>query len=338
MDDNLTLTHVDFWDVGQGDCSVIHLSDGSLIIIDVGPKNSPLITWLHGKTNVIRYILLTHNDADHAGALSSLVADHGDRVGHIWMLLDRAKDNPKFKALFNCADAWAIKTGREIKTIVSGQSLWRSAGQGLEVKIVHPSFSELIKADGPNKSSAMVVIESKDGWLKAWPGDLELETVVTKCAGKSVHSMVGPHHGAPQDVLTKGGKVNYRASVGAEALKLKRAFLSVGSTNNFKHPNPSYVFSLAKAGTHVVCSQVTKVCDHKHCTSRRPVFDGSGMLALPSAPTGVACRGTRRVTFMGDQVLPDKFAMQHLLAVAELETPLCLKGRGWIKGQDVTLP
>ena len=254
------------------------------------------------------------------------------------MLLDRPKNDPKFEALFNCAFGWETRTGREIKTVVSGQSMWLSANQGLELKIVHPSFSELMNADNPNKSSAMVVLESKEGWLKVWPGDLELETVVTKCGGKSVHSLVGPHHGAPSDLLPKGGKVKYRAETGAEALKLKRAFLSVGSCNQHKHPNPSYVFSLAKAGTHVVCSQVTKVCDAKRCNSRRPVFVGSAMLGLPSPPKGVACRGTRRVSFLGDQILPDKFAMQHLLAVAELDTPLCLKGRGWTKGNEVTLP
>jgi hypothetical protein len=282
---------------------------------------------------------LTHNDADHVGALASLLAEHGDRVEHVWMLLDRPKNDSKFETLFNRAFEWETKTGRAITQAASGVSLWASTDQGLELKIIHPTFSESILADDPNKGCAMIVLESKDGWLKAWPGDLELETVVRKCAGKSVHSLVGPHHGCPSDLLQKNGKAKYAAATGAETLKLKRVFLSVGSGNIYKHPNPSYVFSLAKAGTHVVCSQVTKLCDGSRCVQgSKPVFNGSAMLGLPSPHKGVACRGAKRVIFQGDQAQEDKFAMQHLLATAELESPRCLKGRGWNQGDEITLP
>ena len=336
----ITLSYIDFWDVWQGDCSVLHFSDGSLIIIDVGPKRSPLIAWLHGKTFQIRHVLLTHNDADHAGALAPLLADHAGRVEHVSMLLDRPKGDPKFESLFRHAYEWETKTGRAITQASTGQTLWASQTQGLVLKIVHPSFSETILANSPNKSCAMVVLESKDGWLKAWPGDLELGTVVKKCAGQSVHSMVGPHHGCPSDLLQKkNGKSKYQAATGAQALKLQRVFLSVGSGNTHKHPNPSYVYSLAKVGTHVVCSQVTKACDDKRCVQgSRPVFNGSAAYGLPAPASGVACRGTKRVYFQGDQALEDKFAMRHLLEVAKLGKPLCLKGRGWNHGEPVTLP
>ena len=325
-----TLSHIDFWDVGQGDCSVVHFSDGSIIIIDVGPKRSPLINWLHEKPKLIRDIILTHNDADHVGALASLLAEHGDRVGHVWMLLDRPKNNVQFEQIFSYALTWEKKTGREIQTALSGQSIWNSRKQGLELKIVHPSFSELMIANNPNKSSAMVILESKDGWLKAWAGDLELQTVVRKCATQTVHTLIGPHHGAPSDLRYKG-QAKYSASIGAEALKLNNAFLSVGTGNGYKHPNPSYVFSLAKAGTHVSCSQLTKICDKKKSVAGKAIFNGSAMLGLPAASTGVACRGTKRISFNGDQILPDKYEMQHRLAIENLETPLCLKGSGWKK-------
>ena len=65
---------VDFWDVGQGDCSVIRLPDSSLVIIDVGPRTRPLIDWLQEKPRRIHSIVITHNDADHAGGLPGLVS------------------------------------------------------------------------------------------------------------------------------------------------------------------------------------------------------------------------------------------------------------------------
>lgn len=333
------LSHIDFWDVWQGDCSVIHLSDGSLIIIDVGPKNSPLIDWLYGKSKIIRHVLLTHNDADHAGAMPSLLADHGDRVERVSMLVDRPKNDPAFDRLFRYALQWEERTKRAITQAISGQVLWTNVVQGLELKIVHPSFSEGVLANTPNKSCAMAVLESNSGWLKVWPGDLELETVVQKCDGKRVDSMVGPHHGCPSDLLKSRGAKKYLASTGAEALKLKRAFLSVGSDNRYGHPNPSYVFSLAKAGTHVACSQLTSCCDTSRWSAgNRPVFNGSGRLGLPAPRKGVACRGTKRVFFRGDKALDDNLTIQHLLEVAKLEKPLCLKGRGWKKGDAVLLP
>ena len=73
-----TAVVVDFWNVGQGDATSIKLPSGELILIDVGPKNSTLSQWLRsGQRGRIRDIILTHNDADHAGALPEIVADLG---------------------------------------------------------------------------------------------------------------------------------------------------------------------------------------------------------------------------------------------------------------------
>src|SRR2546429_7300991 len=92
------LLEIDLWDVGQGDCTVVKLPSGRLLIIDVGPRGSPLIDWLNegSRRGVgVEAIVLTHNDADHAGALPSIVADHKQRIGAIWMLLDRQVDEPR---------------------------------------------------------------------------------------------------------------------------------------------------------------------------------------------------------------------------------------------------
>src|SRR5258708_8392617 len=80
---------VDFWDVGQGDCSVIRLPDGSLIIIDVGPRTTPLIDWLQEKPRRIHSVVITHNDADHAGGLPALVKLPALAVGIVYLPGDR---------------------------------------------------------------------------------------------------------------------------------------------------------------------------------------------------------------------------------------------------------
>lgn len=74
------LTYIDFWDVGQGDCSVLNFSDRSLIMIDTGPKASPIVGWLAERRPTMLAIVLTHNDSDHAGSACSIVEEHKERI------------------------------------------------------------------------------------------------------------------------------------------------------------------------------------------------------------------------------------------------------------------
>src|SRR5688500_8836106 len=94
---------VSFWDVGQGDCSTIHLPDGRLVVIDVGPRGSPLIDWLHDNPRDICAIVLTHNDSDHVGALPSLLGSFKSRISSFFMLVDRPTHSPVFDKIFRSA-------------------------------------------------------------------------------------------------------------------------------------------------------------------------------------------------------------------------------------------
>jgi len=91
---------VDFWDVGQGDCSVITLPDKSLIVIDVGPRTTPLVDWLNERPRQIHSVVITHNDDDHAGGLPSLVKLAGVTIGTVYMLSDRNRDAEQFQKIF----------------------------------------------------------------------------------------------------------------------------------------------------------------------------------------------------------------------------------------------
>ena len=80
---------IDVWDVGQGDCSVITLPDGSLFVIDVGPSYSPFIPWIAARPHLRIFCLaLTHNDADHCGALTPLLDATLGRLGKIRALVE----------------------------------------------------------------------------------------------------------------------------------------------------------------------------------------------------------------------------------------------------------
>lgn len=316
---NTDLTQIDFWDVGQGDASVIHFSDGSIIIVDTGLRGSPLVDWLADRPRVIRAIVLTHNDADHAGALCSLVQDHSARIGGIHMLRDRPVKDPVFQKLFRCAYEGESKGHYKIEELRTGVVLWRS-GDGLtELCVQHPSFSESVMAENPNASSALLVLKHQDQWLVIWPGDMPLATLAGKAGGKNPVVMTGPHHGAPEGCKLKVESVAHIRSVSPA-----RAFISVGTRNGYSHPRPRYLQNLARAGCHVVCSQITNRCDPNSVNAARPVFNGTAMLGLRAPRVGVACRGAWRVFFQNGVLIPDPYDAVHREKIKDLRRPQCL--------------
>jgi beta-lactamase superfamily II metal-dependent hydrolase len=108
---------IDFWDVGQGDATVIRPSPTHAFIIDVGPRNSPIVDWIAQNPSIfIEGIVLTHNDADHAGALAALIDAARFRIECVYFLLDRNAKDSRFVRLFSRLNA-AIRAG-EVKRVL----------------------------------------------------------------------------------------------------------------------------------------------------------------------------------------------------------------------------
>lgn len=339
---------IDFWNVGQGDCSVIRLPDGRLVIIDVGPRGCPLVEWLReGARRRVRIaaVVLTHNDADHAGAMPSFVADNKHRIGAIWMLVDRKTSDPAFRKIFQSALQGEREGHYTISTLSAGRSIWSDPGRGLELKVIHPGFSANVLASNPNATSGVVVLEHEGRNLVTWPGDLELRATAEVLRATNPEFIMGPHHGGPSDYPSKA--VRRRLSDIARSTRMKEMreaatslspdvnFISVGTRNQHHHPRPGILKLMARQGTRVVCSQLTDCCDRQQVLGKAPVFEGAGALGLRAAKSGVPCRGAQRVYFRGGELVLDEFSIIHLNRVAELHRPQCLKGRGWKPGEPV---
>lgn len=192
------LTHIDFWDVGQGDCTVLHLSTGGIILIDTGPSSSPVVDWLATHPHLIHAIILTHNDADHAGALCSLVVPHGDRIKSVY-LLDFPRDEPKFRDLFASVHAVHKKHHVVFERAEAGTLIWISDDNLTLLKILHPTFVQQIKARTSNEISALIVLQHAGRILAVWPGDLKFATIVETVGEIEVQVLMGPHHGGVKD-------------------------------------------------------------------------------------------------------------------------------------------
>ncbi len=68
---------IHYVDVGQGDCSIIELPDGKIMLIDGGDgtkrTKKRVMRYLNGlKVDTIDYLLVTHTDNDHCGSLEEV--------------------------------------------------------------------------------------------------------------------------------------------------------------------------------------------------------------------------------------------------------------------------
>lgn len=78
---------IHFLDVGQGDCSVIEFPDGRSMVIDGGDgsERSELVLMRYLQALKIKkpdFVLLTHTDSDHVGALDKLLKHKGAGVAY----------------------------------------------------------------------------------------------------------------------------------------------------------------------------------------------------------------------------------------------------------------
>ena len=87
------------FDVGEGDAALVISPEGEAALIDIGPPgtwNQKLGTYLNDNSDInLKYIILTHSDSDHAGALAESllkpddvnagdVLKLGDNVSTVW--------------------------------------------------------------------------------------------------------------------------------------------------------------------------------------------------------------------------------------------------------------
>lgn len=326
-----TRLEVTFWDVGQGDCSTITLPDGSLIIIDVGPRGSPLIDWLYDKPRRIHAVVLTHNDSDHVGALPSLVGTLKDRIKNFYMLVDRPTTNRVFDKTFRCAMEGERLGYYNIRRLETGTVIWQDSALNAKLISVFPTMSGNILASTPNQTSGIICLNLNAKTEIIWPGDSDLQRVANQCPGTYPYTMFGPHHGAPADYK----KISAVAAI--KAISPERAFISVGTKNTYSHPRPKYLQRLEREGCRLVCSQITNFCDPNTVRGNRPVIATHLALGLRPPRSGVSCRGAWQIHWNGATFESDIFDAEHVDRISCLRRPQCLKGRAFFNNPSAQM-
>jgi len=148
-----------------------------------------------------------------------------------------------------------------------------------------------------------------------WASDSLIESVHRECHSLSPKYLVGPHHGAPED------RANDNAGRWLKEIHAETNFISVGK-NQYNHPQKSYIRNSLKAGSKVICSQLTKLCDKNHKTD---LIKSHARLGLPQPNNGIGCRGPVRLTLRGDEFMGDNLDNEHQHEIQRLQRPQCIK-------------
>jgi competence protein ComEC len=213
-------------DVGQGDSILLDPSPGGPILVDAGPPGTDLADSLAGLgVDSLAAVLITHDQADHAGGLPDLV----DEIDVDTLLYGHAGR----RLLADVREA-GIRPRRvaESSTIRSGE---------LRLEILWPPRTGLEGAAGadPNADS-VVALASWHRFDALLTGDAEAE--------------LAPVDPGPLDVL----KIAHHGSEDAGLDRLledsgpRLALISVGEDNPYGHPAPPTLATLAEHGVSVL--------------------------------------------------------------------------------------
>jgi competence protein ComEC len=202
-----------FLDVGQGDCIFIQSADGKNILVDVGEKAEPILSYLKYRgISTIDIMFATHNHSDHVGALPEVKNS---------INIKQLVGTPAVGGTF-VGDGATIKVGNE-----------------LEFEVHNPPIIDSEKLT-PNNQSLMLKMKYKSFTLML-SGDCESEAeALAEQAGEDLSAgilKVG-HHGS-KTASTVDFLNRVRPSI---------AVISVGENNLYGHPSEDTLSKLRNMG------------------------------------------------------------------------------------------
>ncbi|MBL8028682.1 MAG: MBL fold metallo-hydrolase [Fibrobacteres bacterium] len=217
-----TYNNISFIDVGQGDAALIQ-NNGENILIDCGPDNGAVDSFLTNRNiDKIDWLILSHNHADHCGALQVISAKFA--IGHL--LFPRGMKLPnhiQFADTISLVEGDMLNFQNELKMTV----LW-------PCKIIPQD------ADSANHYSLVCHFQTTDfSALFAGDIDFDAEKEFINSIPTDVNFLKIPHHGS-------------KNSTSWEFIEKLNPFLSVvsvGNDNDYGLPDSSALFRINAASS-----------------------------------------------------------------------------------------
>ncbi len=216
-------------DVWQGDGLLITSPAGFTMLVDAGDESAypGVRRWLldHAPDGV-DYTLVSHQHADHMGAMDRVLQDHPE-VGLAW-------DGGGI-ATTDSYDDYVAAAGNRRTTIVAGQTL--DLGGDLLVEVLH---SDVGSTENENYNS--VVIKLTYGSVRTlMGGDCETEGCERYFDAGVIDIYKVHHHGSSD---SSGGRILFD-------MQPKLALISAGTGNDYGHPDAVTLDTLDAVGAEV---------------------------------------------------------------------------------------
>lgn len=237
-----------FFNVGQGDASLIRLPSGAKMLVDCGPDRAilgKLGKYLPFYDRTLDYLVVTHFDADHYGGCVEVLRRY--LVKNIYINGDEKPDDAYWQ---KWAEALRAE-GASVKTVSASMTL--SDGSA-KFNFLAPSsaFTSIAKTDSNNHS---VVFRLEYGTTTVlYTGDmeskLENELLAAECGTSTV--ILESCEALESDYLKVGhhGSDSSSGEVFLSAVSPSISIISVGK-NKFGHPSLRVLRKLERAGTEI---------------------------------------------------------------------------------------
>lgn len=239
----ITLSPIDkklrvyFLDVGQGDSALIRYPTGEHLLIDTGKDSKvfrsldKVLPW-YNKT--IDYVLLTHGDLDHVGAMMDvldryqvkkvLVSEFFGKIEVEQEILERLKEEGAIVEILKQGDI-----------LVFGTQVQNS------LKIIHPDSNCFALYKNENDCSLVGLLSYGEHQF-LFTGDIgkEVEKEIVKYVPNSITILKVAHHGSK----------NSSDEQFIQKIKPQYSIVSVGE-NNYGHPAPEVISVLQNASSSI---------------------------------------------------------------------------------------
>lgn len=260
---------IHFLDVGQGDCSVIEFPDGRSMVIDGGNGSERLELVLMRYLQALKikkpdFVLLTHTDSDHAGALDKLLKHKGAGVAYFPKIDD-----------FSINDEYAEFCARLQKS--SAEKRYSQAGETILSEDGRYPYRLLFLSpktlDNPNCQYNAVndgdynETDINDTSAVVWLDYFGVSTLFTGDAGAAVEqdliraAEIGalsfpkvPEFDLSSTEILKvahHGSKNSTCAAFVDYLNVKTSVISCGKNNLYSHPHGETVSTLERYGSEI---------------------------------------------------------------------------------------
>ncbi len=227
-------SQVIFYDVGQGDSSLI-INNHNLILIDTGGKETYVKEdWMKKKDYFYTDSIIRDIKSLGYSSISSLIISHGD-FDHMGEAINLVENLKVEKVIFNCGPYNDLEI-ELIKVLDRKKIKYYSCIKELNVDKNKLYFLQTKEYDNENDNSNVIITEL-NGYKFIFMGDASITTekeILSKYNLPDIDILKVGHHGSK----TSSGKEF------VDKIKPKYSIISVGENNRYGHPNKEVLDNL----------------------------------------------------------------------------------------------